>query len=78
MFIGINMKKTITSFAEFKRIIARTYLKGYDVCWTQFGFYYFTHKCRFFYSCRSTVDRMRVFEFFRNNQIKHYKIEVCL
>lgn len=76
--IGINMRKVINDFTEFKRIINRTYLKGYEVCYTSYGFYYRTKKCDFFYSCRSLVDRLRVFELLRDCNVKHYKLEEVL
>lgn len=69
------MKKTIANFAEFKRVVLRT---KNDVCYTDYGFYYQTKKCSFFYSCRALVDRLQVYRFLRENQIKHYKLEEIL
>ena len=72
------MRKTISSFSEFKQIISRTLLKGYDVCYTKYGFYYRTRKCDFFYPCRSVVDRSRVFEMLRKCNVEHYELRSFL
>lgn len=69
------MKKTINNFTEFKRVVLRT---KNDVFFSDYGFYYQTKKCSFFYSCRSLVDRLQVYRFLRENQIKHYKLDEFL
>ena len=69
------MKKTIQSFEEFKRVVFRT---KNVVCCTNYGFYYRTKKCSFFYSCRALVDRMQVFRFLYDNQIRCCKAEELL
>lgn len=70
------MKKSISSFSEFKRVVKRN-LKHKEVYCTRYGFYFRTNKCDFFYSCRSFVDRRRVFEFMREFQIVLYDLEVA-
>lgn len=66
------MKKTIQSFEEFKRVILRT---KNEVYYSNFGFYYRTKKCYFYFSCRSMIDRIDVFKFLRENQINLFKLE---
>lgn len=69
------MKKSVT-VEEFERVLKRNAGKSLDVWYTDFAFYFITHKCRFTCSCRSTFDRLNLFALMDKLNIIYSKQEV--